>query len=156
MGNCAKKNKKKWETYRKRKEKERGGEEGVVVMWFPWNLPSRIWDSLLVSLVVWYFGEKKAIVDLFADSCTTIKAVGSPVTHHTRSTTQGDWMKDPLGIMGTETIFVMKYYSYQNVVEEFENMEKLKAGATRKTYTLPYRWQATGAVVYGKYLYYNR
>ena len=65
-------------------------------------------------------------------------------------------MKDPLGIMGTETIFVMKSYASQNVVEEFENMEKLKAGVTLKTYTLPYQWDGTGAVVYGKYLYYNR
>ena len=65
-------------------------------------------------------------------------------------------MKDPLGIMGNETIFVLKSYTSQIVVEEFENTEKLKVGVTRKTYTLPYQWDGTGAVVYGKYLYYNR
>ena len=42
-------------------------------------------------------------------------------------------MKDPLGIMGTETIFVMERYSSRNVLEEFENMDKFKAGVTRKT-----------------------
>ena len=41
-------------------------------------------------------------------------------------------MKDPLGIMATETIFVMEYY-HSNVVEEFENMDMFKAGVTRKT-----------------------
>ena len=65
-------------------------------------------------------------------------------------------MKDPLGIMGTETIFVMPNYESNNIVEEFENMDKFKEGVTRKTYTLPYNWDGTGAVVYGRYLYYNR
>ena len=64
-------------------------------------------------------------------------------------------MKDPLGIMGTETIFSMGHF-YTNVVQEFENMDMFKAGVTRKTYKLPYNWDGTGAVVYGPYLYYNR
>ena len=64
-------------------------------------------------------------------------------------------MKDPLGIMGSETIFVMESYSGRDVLE-FENMAKLKAGITRKTYKLPYPWDGTGGVVYGQYLYYNR
>ena len=64
-------------------------------------------------------------------------------------------MKDPLGIMGAETIFSMgNYYAYE--VQEFENMDKFKAGVARKTYKLPYYWDGTGAVVYGPYLYYNR
>jgi len=65
-------------------------------------------------------------------------------------------MKDPLGIMGAETIFVMEGYIGKNVVEEFENMDMFKAGIARKTYILPYKWDGTGAVVYGPYLYYNR
>ena len=65
-------------------------------------------------------------------------------------------MKDPLGIMGTETIFVMESYYGKKILEEFENMDKFKAGVPRKTYTLPYNWDGTGAVVYGPYLYYNR
>ncbi|XP_078375625.1 myocilin-like [Oculina patagonica] len=65
-------------------------------------------------------------------------------------------MKDPLGTMGTETIFVMASFTGNNVVEEYENMQKFKAGVTRKTYTLPYQWDGTGGVVYGPYLYYNR
>ena len=65
-------------------------------------------------------------------------------------------MKDPLGIMGTETIFVMESITGRNVVEEFENMDMFKAGVVRKTYKLPYNWDGTGAVVYGPYLYYNR
>ncbi|CAH3178673.1 unnamed protein product [Porites evermanni] len=65
-------------------------------------------------------------------------------------------MKDPLGIMGSETIFVMESYTGRDVLEEFENMAKLKAGITRKTYKLPYQWDGTGGVVYGQYLYYSR
>ncbi len=65
-------------------------------------------------------------------------------------------MKDPLGIMGPETIFVMEGRHSRNVVEEFENMDMFKAGVIRKTYILPYNWDGTGAVVYGPYLYYNR
>ena len=91
-----------------------------------------------------------------ADSCNNIKSVGRPVTHNARHYTQGAWMKDPLGIMGTETIFVMERYFANNVVEEFENMDMFKAGVARKTYILPYKWDGTGAVVYGPYLYYNR
>ena len=64
-------------------------------------------------------------------------------------------MKDPLGIMGTETIFSMEHYQ-TNVVQEFENMDMFKAGVTRKTYILPHKRDGTGAVVYGPYLYYNR
>lgn len=64
-------------------------------------------------------------------------------------------MKDPLGIMGAETIFVMENY-YSNVVQEFKNMDMFKAGVALKTYTLPYYGDGTGAVVYGPYLYYNR
>ena len=93
---------------------------------------------------------------ILADSCTNIKSVGKPVTHNARDYTYGAWMKDPLGIMGTETIFVMERYSSRDVLEEFENMDMFKAGVTRKTYKLPYNWDGTGAVVYGPYLYYNR
>jgi len=65
-------------------------------------------------------------------------------------------MKDPLGVMGADTIFVMKWYTRNKVLEEFENMAMFKAGVTRKLYTLPYEWDGPGAVVYGQYLYYNR
>ena len=82
--------------------------------------------------------------------------IGKPVTHNSNYKIQGAWMKDPLGIMGTETIFVMAGYSGRNVVEEFENMGMFKAGVARKTYSLPYSWDGTGGVVYGPYLYYNR
>ena len=91
-----------------------------------------------------------------ADSCTTIKSVGEPVTHNARRYMFGAWMKDPLGIMGTETIFVMQIHYGRNIVEEFGNMDMFKAGITRNTYILPANWDGTGAVVYGPYLYYNR
>ena len=45
------------------------------------------------------------------------------MTHNTRQQYQGAWMKDPLGIMGAETIFVMDYYSGRKVLEEFKNMD---------------------------------
>lgn len=65
-------------------------------------------------------------------------------------------MKDPLGIMGNETIFVLENYYNSKIVDEYENMENFTAGVKRKTYTLPYNWDGTGAVVYGSYVYYNR
>ena len=65
-------------------------------------------------------------------------------------------MKDPLGIMGTDTIFAMGSYYSQNVFQEYENMDHFKAGVAHKTYKLPYHWDGTGGVVYGPYLYYNR
>ena len=77
------------------------------------------------------------------------------MTHNNRLHDYGAWMKDPLGIMGAETIFVMEYYQ-ANVLEEFENMDMFKAGVARKKYILPYNWDGTGGVVYGPYLYYNR
>ena len=64
-------------------------------------------------------------------------------------------MKDPLGVMGNDTIFVLENY-HSDKVEEFENMEKFKAGVKSNKYTLPYYRDGTGAVVYGSYLYYNR
>ena len=33
-------------------------------------------------------------------------------------------MKDPLGIMGDETIFVLESYYSRDVLEEYENMDK--------------------------------
>ena len=65
-------------------------------------------------------------------------------------------MKDPLGIMGAENLFVMEGYKNQRYLKEYENMDMFKAGLVRKKYTLPYNWDGTGAVVYGPYLYYNR
>lgn len=45
-------------------------------------------------------------------------------------------MKDPLGIMGAETILAMAYYK-ANVLEEFKNMDMFKAGIPRKKCKLP-------------------
>ena len=64
-------------------------------------------------------------------------------------------MKDPLGIMGAETILAMAYYK-ANLLEEFKNMDMFKAGIPRKKCKLPYRWNGTGGVVHGPNLYYNR
>ena len=58
-------------------------------------------------------------------------------------------MKDPLGIMGAETIFVMEGYTGRNELEEYQNMDMFKAGIPRKKYKLPYTWDGTGGVVYG-------
>ncbi|PFX34685.1 Noelin [Stylophora pistillata] len=98
---------------------------------------------------------KESVYILERDRCTNIKSVGKPITHSTRRYTQGAWMKDPLGIMGTESIFTMENY-YGNVIQAFENMDKLKAGVVHKTYSLPHYFDGTGAVVYGPYLYYSR
>ena len=78
------------------------------------------------------------------------------MTHNNRLYSYGAWMKDPLGIMGPETIFVMESQSGRNELEEFANMDTFKAGIARKKYKLPYNWDGTGGVVYGPYLYYNR
>ncbi|XP_074625200.1 olfactomedin-like protein 2A [Acropora palmata] len=98
---------------------------------------------------------KKSLNILQRDNCTNIKTIGKPVAHNSRHVTQGAWMKDPLEIMGAETIFVMENYN-GNVLEEYENMNKFKAGLAHKKYKLPYNWDGTGAVVYGQHLYYNR
>ena len=42
-----------------------------------------------------------------ADKCSNIKTIGKPVVHNSRYQVQGAWMKDPLEIMGAETVFVM-------------------------------------------------
>jgi len=99
---------------------------------------------------------KESVYILQRDSCTNIKSVGKPVIHNAREQPAGAWMKDPLGIMGTVTVFTMEGQTGRNVVEEFENMDKFKAGVTCKTYILPYNWDGTGAMVYGPYVYYNR
>ncbi|XP_074625202.1 olfactomedin-like protein 2A [Acropora palmata] len=98
---------------------------------------------------------KESLYILQRDKCTKIKMIGKPVAHNSRHVTQGAWMKDPLEIMGAETIFVMEHYS-GNVLEEYKNMNKFKAGVAHKKYKLPYNWDGTGAVVYGQHLYYNR
>ena len=49
---------------------------------------------------------------------------------------------------------VIRYNTY--ILEEYENMNKFKAGLARKKYKLPYTGDGTGAVVYGQHLYYNR
>ena len=89
------------------------------------------------------------------DECTNVKTIGKPVAHNSRFFTQGVWMKDPLEIMGAETIFVMEGYNTY-ILEEYENMNKFKAGLPRKKFKLPYTGDGTGAVVYGPHLYYNR
>ncbi|XP_068756100.1 olfactomedin-like protein 2A [Montipora capricornis] len=99
---------------------------------------------------------KKSLQTLQQDCCSPIKSVQLPVTHNARQRTQGAWMKDPLGIMGQDTIFVMESYCARRDVEEFENMEAFKAGIAHKKHTLPYNYDGTGAVVYGPFLYYNR
>ena len=91
-----------------------------------------------------------------ADKCTNIKKIGKPVAHNSREHYSGAWMKDPLEIMGAETIFVMEDHGGKNLLEEYESMNKFKAGLVRKKYKLPYTWDGTGAVVYGQHLYYNR
>ncbi|XP_044178476.1 olfactomedin-like protein 2A [Acropora millepora] len=99
---------------------------------------------------------KESLYILQRDKCTNIKTIGKPVAHNSRHYHQGAWMKDPLEIMGAETIFVMEGYSGMNVLEEYKNMNKFKAGLAHKKYKLPYSWDGTGAVVYGQHLYYNR
>ncbi|XP_068697882.1 olfactomedin-like protein 2A [Montipora foliosa] len=99
---------------------------------------------------------KQSLQTLHQDGCSPIKSVQLPVAHNTRQLTQGAWMKDPLGLMGRETIFVMESYYSRKEVEEFENMETFKAGIVHKKHTLPYNYDGTGAVVYGPFLYYNR
>ncbi|XP_044178474.1 olfactomedin-like protein 2A [Acropora muricata] len=98
---------------------------------------------------------KESLYILQRDECTNVKKIGKPVAHNSRFFTQGVWMKDPLEIMGAETIFVMEGYNTY-ILEEYENMNKFKAGLARKKFKLPYTGDGTGAVVYGPHLYYNR
>ena len=75
--------------------------------------------------------------------------------HHHSGITQGTWMRDPLGILGAETIWYMNDYN-GNKLLKFDNMEHFKGGKVAETYTLPYKFDGTGSVVYGQYLYFNR
>ena len=81
--------------------------------------------------------------------------MGDPIVHHHSGTTQGTWMRDPLGLLGPQKIWYINGY-YNNKVLEFESMDHFKAGEVAKTYTLPYYIDGTGSVVYGRYLYFNR
>ena len=81
--------------------------------------------------------------------------MGKPIVHHHSGTTQGTWMKDPLGLLGFEKIWYINGYC-TNKVLEFESMAHFKAGKVAKTYTLPYNIDGTGSVIYGCYLYFNR
>ncbi|XP_068696035.1 myocilin-like isoform X2 [Montipora foliosa] len=72
------------------------------------------------------------------DSCTNIKSIGKPVTHNARYYSHGAWMKDPLGIMGAETTFVMASWNSRNVLEEYENMDKFKEGFARSNKFVKY------------------
>ncbi|XP_028411800.1 noelin-like [Dendronephthya gigantea] len=90
------------------------------------------------------------------DNCRRIKKVGEPIVHHHSGTTQGTWMRDPLGLLGAEKIWYINGYYGTNKVLEFEDMDHFKAGEIGKTHTLPYNIDGTGSVVYGRYLYFNR
>ena len=93
---------------------------------------------------------------LVIDKCSKIKKVGEPIVHRTSGTTQGAWMRDPLGVLGPEKIWYIDDYQRNRKVLEFESLDHFKAGQVAKTYTLPYRIDGTGSVVYGRYLYFNR
>ena len=64
-------------------------------------------------------------------------------------------MRDPLGILGSQTIWYMDNY-YGDKLLKYDSMDEFKAGMISKIYHLPYNYDGTGAVVYGRYLYYNR
>ena len=81
--------------------------------------------------------------------------VGEPIIHHHSGYTYGTWMRDPLGLLGPEKIWYMNGV-HGNKVLEFESMDHFKAGEISKTYILPYYFDGTGSVVYGRYLYFNR
>jgi hypothetical protein len=82
--------------------------------------------------------------------------VGEPIIHHHSGSTQGTWMRDPLGLLGPEKIWYMNGYNGNKVLEFESIMGHFKAGEIAKTYVLPHDFDGTGAVVYGRYLYYNR
>ncbi|CAB4011719.1 Hypothetical predicted protein [Paramuricea clavata] len=92
---------------------------------------------------------------IYVDKCRKIKKVGEPIVHHHSGSTQGTWMRDPLGLLGPEKIWYMNSYKGDKVLE-FKDMDHFKGGEVAKTYTLPYKFDGTGSVVYGRYLYFNR
>ena len=89
------------------------------------------------------------------DKCSRIKKVGEPIVHHHSGSTQGAWMRDPLGLLGPEKIWYINGH-HTNKVLEFDSMDYFKAGQVAKTHTLPYYIDGTGSVVYGRHLYFNR
>ncbi|XP_028411447.1 noelin-like [Dendronephthya gigantea] len=89
------------------------------------------------------------------ENCSKIKRVGEPVLHHQSGETYGTWMRDPLGLLGSEKIWYINSLGGVEMLE-FENMDLFKAGSVAKTYNLTYQSGGTGSVVYGRYLYFNR
>ncbi len=75
---------------------------------------------------------------LVIDKCSKIKKVGEPIVHRTSGTTQGAWMRDPLGVLGPEKIWYIDDYHRNRKVLEFESLDHFKAGQVAKTYSLPY------------------
>ncbi|XP_028411438.1 noelin-like [Dendronephthya gigantea] len=104
-----------------------------------------------------YSKEKLDVSEIPAKSekCSKIKTVGEPIVDRQSGLTQGTWMKDPLGSLSEEKNWYINGYK-DNTVQEFENLALFKAGTVAKTYNLPYGFDGTGSVVYGRYLYYNR
>jgi hypothetical protein len=92
---------------------------------------------------------------IYVDKCRKIKKVGEPIVHHHSGSTYGTWMRDPLGLLGPGKIWYMNGYNGDQVLE-FKDMDHFKAGEVAKTYTLPYKFDGTGSVVYGRNLYFNR
>ena len=103
-----------------------------------------------------YFVALGFLYKIYIDNCKKIKKVGEPIVHHHSGYTQGTWMRDPLGLLGPEKIWYINSYYGNNKVLEFASMDHFKAGEVAKTYTLPYRIDGTGSIVYGRYLYFNR
>ncbi|CAB4011720.1 Hypothetical predicted protein [Paramuricea clavata] len=98
---------------------------------------------------------KNKVNDNSEDKCSKIVKVGEPIVHHTSGSATGTWMRDPLGLLGTGKIWYMDGFNGDQVLE-FKDMDHFKGGEVAKTYTLPYKFDGTGSVVYGRYLYFNR
>ena len=75
------------------------------------------------------------------------------MSHHVLNYNSGAFMKDP--ILQDGKIYVAKNFNGVTL-EEYANLQDLKANRITKTYTLPESRDGTGSVIYGGKYYFNK
>ncbi|XP_035668860.1 uncharacterized protein LOC118410979 [Branchiostoma floridae] len=86
----------------------------------------------------------------------TLESVGTPETQRNLGTTRGSWYRDPAPGLGNGNIYVMRSYFSIGTMEEYADIDDLKASRLSRNITLPDPAGGAGMVVYDGALYYNK